>query len=683
MLPQLINMLSWWQWLILAAVPPAIIALYFLKLRRRPLEVPSTYLWHRSIEDLHVNTVWQRLRRNLLLFLQLLLVFLAMLAVLRPGWRGSKVTGNRFIFLIDHSASMQATDSGRSRLEEAKRQARAKIDQMTSRDAAMIVSFSDSARVVEMFTHNRGRLRRALDSIRPTQRPTSLFEALKVASPLANPGRSAEDAGDFQVADPLPAALYIFSDGRFPSVADFRLGNLDPVYMPIGKAEAANVGILAFSVRRNELIPALSQAFARLKNFGSKGVTVELELRLDGQLNNAARVWIPPGETEGEVFPLGTIESGVLELRIINDDDLACDNTAWAVVNPPRRSKMLVVTPGNEVLDIALGTDTVAAIADVTVASPGFLNGEQYQKQAAVGAYDLVIYDRCRPQEMPQANTLFIGALPPAKGGDGGEKEPAQAAGEGPPKERAVWRAGPKAALPVIIDTDASHPLMQWIDMGNVEFYEATPLEVPQGGTVLIDSHVGPIFAVAPREGFEDAVMGFVFVEEAGGEDGAPATYVRTTWPIRASFPVFVLNLLHYFGRGAALSGAALQPGQPAALERPAPDKPLEVQTPSGKKIELSEGRSGKLTFTGTSELGVYEVRSSGKTLQHFAVNLFHGLESDIPTSSEIKIGRGTPIEGQTSGWETTRRELWKTLLLLGLAILCFEWYVYNRRVYL
>ena len=31
-LPQLINMLSWWQWAMLAAVPPAIVLLYFLKL---------------------------------------------------------------------------------------------------------------------------------------------------------------------------------------------------------------------------------------------------------------------------------------------------------------------------------------------------------------------------------------------------------------------------------------------------------------------------------------------------------------------------------------------------------------------------------------------------------------------------------------------------------------------------
>ncbi len=109
-MPELTNMLAWWQWLILAAVPPAIVALYFLKLRRRPLEVPSTYLWHKSMEDLHVNTIWQRLRRNLLLLLQLLLVLLAIVALVRPHWRAMHLSGNRFILLVDNSASMQATD---------------------------------------------------------------------------------------------------------------------------------------------------------------------------------------------------------------------------------------------------------------------------------------------------------------------------------------------------------------------------------------------------------------------------------------------------------------------------------------------------------------------------------------------------------------------------------------------
>ena len=107
------NTLSPGQWALVAAVPPAILALYFLKLRRMPLEVPSTYLWSKSIEDLRVNSLWQRLRQSLLLFLQLLIVALAILALLRPGWLGTDPSGQRLIFLVDNSASMGATDAGR------------------------------------------------------------------------------------------------------------------------------------------------------------------------------------------------------------------------------------------------------------------------------------------------------------------------------------------------------------------------------------------------------------------------------------------------------------------------------------------------------------------------------------------------------------------------------------------
>ena len=92
----------------------------FPEARRQPLEVPSTYLWRRTIEDLHVNSVWQRLRRNLLLLLQLLVVALLILACLRPSWRGNQLVGSRFVFLIDTSASMSASDIKPSRLAAAK-----------------------------------------------------------------------------------------------------------------------------------------------------------------------------------------------------------------------------------------------------------------------------------------------------------------------------------------------------------------------------------------------------------------------------------------------------------------------------------------------------------------------------------------------------------------------------------
>src|SRR5438270_3188561 len=45
--------IGWWVGLILLLVPLAIILLYFLKLKRKSLSVPSTFLWRKSIEDFH------------------------------------------------------------------------------------------------------------------------------------------------------------------------------------------------------------------------------------------------------------------------------------------------------------------------------------------------------------------------------------------------------------------------------------------------------------------------------------------------------------------------------------------------------------------------------------------------------------------------------------------------------
>ena len=104
-----LSALSGWQWLLLSLVPPLILLLYFLKLRRTALEVPSTYLWTKTIEDLHVNSIWQKLRNSLLLILQMLVCLFLALALLRPGCDGDELQGEYFIFLVDNSASMAAT----------------------------------------------------------------------------------------------------------------------------------------------------------------------------------------------------------------------------------------------------------------------------------------------------------------------------------------------------------------------------------------------------------------------------------------------------------------------------------------------------------------------------------------------------------------------------------------------
>jgi len=656
------SLLSPWLWGPLLAVPPAVILLYFLKLKRQPLEVPSTYLWLKSIEDLHVNSLWQRLRQSLLLFLQLLILLLAIIALLNPTWQEQKLSGNHLIFLVDNSASMGATDVAPNRLEEAKRQINALIDEMTSDSEAMIISFSDDAEVVQNFTSSRRQLRERLASIQLTNHPTSLAEALQVASGLANPGQASFDSNDAQVAEPIPAALYIFSDGRFPEVNNFSLGNLDPVkYIPIGEPDAPNIGIVSFTTERGEK-PGQLQAFARLENYSDAEATVELSLLREGNLIDASQLKIKAGESASTAFDLGEIEPGALELRAATGDKLVVDDVAYATVNPPMRSKVLLVTPGNEPLQFALDTTRAEQLLELSVEMVDYLKSDKYRNEAAAGAYDLIIYDRCaplnaqdptKPGEMPMANTMFIGTLPP---GD-------------------AWKADPKVDVPQIIDTDRSHPLMNLIEMNNVIIYEGTPLKPPPGSTVLVETNAGPMFAIGPREGYEDAVLGFEIVGEG---------HYRTNWWFQQGFPVFAMNLVNYLGsrQVESVAGSAT-PGQPVPLRSLVKPDKITVVTPAQKRFEVPRGRQNLYTFHDTQQLGVYRVLEADTETQRFAVNLFDSDESDIRTRPDQPIKIGHTDVASVTGWEVSRRDGWKWLLVLALGVLLFEWYIYNRRVYL
>src|SRR5437868_12611521 len=113
---------AWWVALILLLMPLLVILLYFLKLKRKPLSVPSTFLWRKSIEDLHVNALFQWLRQNVLLLLQILAVVALIYGVMAFHLHGRTGAGKHYILMIDNSASMAATDVAPNRLEYAKQE---------------------------------------------------------------------------------------------------------------------------------------------------------------------------------------------------------------------------------------------------------------------------------------------------------------------------------------------------------------------------------------------------------------------------------------------------------------------------------------------------------------------------------------------------------------------------------
>jgi hypothetical protein len=235
---------------------------------------------------------------------------------------------------------------------------------------------------------------------------------------------------------------------------------------------------------------------------GAEDVSLDVSLLRDGSLADAQTVTVPAQGQAGVHFELPGIERGTLQAVLDHEDDLALDNQAYATIDPGRRARVLLATPGNLALQLALDTGEVRELADVSVVAPAELDSKPHQALALAAHWDLMIYDRCTPQTMPQANTLFIGRVPPVTG----------------------WSQGSKTTRPLIIDTDRVHPLMQYLELGDVLVVEGTPLKTPPGGAALID---------AAQWG-----MGGTLCVFQPGETACLACLYPETPPFEESFPV-------------------------------------------------------------------------------------------------------------------------------------------------
>ena len=655
-------------WVILGLIPPLILMLYFLKLKRTPLEVPSTYLWTKTIEDLHVNSIWQRLRNSLLLLLQLLLALLLILACLGPGCRGEKLLGNRFIFLIDQSASMAAVDlpDGETRLEFAKREVSKLIDSMGPEDTAMVISFSNQANVQQSYTRNRALLKRKVSAIKQTQRSSDISEALVAASGLANPGRTSdrETARDVQVADALSARLFVFSDGAVTAVPNFSLGNLIPEYRPIGGLDVPyNVGITAFAINDDRDTTSL-QAFAQIQNFDDQDHAVDVELYVDGEIQDVQTDFtVEAGDLRGISFDLGALLEGLeqtlpVRLEIKSPDVYEIDNVAFGVVQPPEQIRVLLVTRNNPYLKFVFETDLLARRARFEVQEPRFLETKEYAEKATLGRYDLVLFDQCVPPIMPESNTVFFGSLPP-----GGQ-----------------WSAMEKQFPTLVIDTDNTHPVMFNVQMGNVLIVESTPVSGPLGNVPLMESTSGVLMAVGPRDGYEDLVLGFSILEYTpDGEE-----IYNSDWPNHLSFPLFIQNIVTSLGDGGSFNEAeGTQPGGLVRIKPKLPMKKITIRNPLGQDANLSARAERQFVYGKTEMTGIYQVLEpdSDRQEQMFAINLLDSRESDLSVREKLEIG----YEEIAGTVETVPefKQYWTWLVFVSLFVLVIEWFIYNRRVFI
>ena len=145
-----------------------------------------------------------------------------------------------------------------------------------------------------------------------------------------------------------------------------------------------------------------SDLFAQLRNSPDAERSVNLSLLVEGKLFDAkALVKLGPGQTQGVSFDLTALAESIrepqqLQLKIEESDDYLQDNVVYGILNPPRPAEILVVSAGNDYLRLALQTEAISRQARVRFVAQAYLDSPEYQSEASLGSYDLMIFDNCK-----------------------------------------------------------------------------------------------------------------------------------------------------------------------------------------------------------------------------------------------------------------------------------------------
>jgi Ca-activated chloride channel homolog len=674
---------------------PAVVAMYLLKLRREETVVPSTLLWQRLVADLEANAPWQRLRRSLLLLLQLLLVVILVLLAARPFVERPAGLARDIVLVIDTSASMAATDVSPNRQAAARDAAIAALRDLPTGGKVSVIEAGRTARIVANGTADLGRVRQAIDGIRPTTEPGDLADALELASQLA------AQAGDGEVL--------VVTDAALASIPTTTVNARVRVIRVGDERGRKNQAIVALAVRTTPSSLAKS-VFISVANLDVEPAQRRIELWGDGNLLEARDVSMDAQQRSNVIIdnvgdpdhPVGVVEVRLVARDAPSDpatppDQLAADDRAWALIPPDRKRQILLVGAGDPYLETALSYLPNSELYGV--------KPDRYPQDAVRTDgtdWDLIIFEATTPATLPNVPVLAIA----------------------PPTTGSLGNVSGKLTNPGIGTVSPDEPILRYVDLSTTHIAEAVKLELPAWARTVIPGPKGaPLLYAGVRAGLRSAVLAF-----------EPR---RSDLPLQVAFPILIANLAGELIGGSAAPTEAVKPGDPVSLPLPAGATGLRVERPDGSVVELAPGTSGgaAVTFTQTELLGVYSATAirpanggaspgasagpattpsprpsptagpsaSGAVVAapvdpnapiRFAVDLFDIGESAIGPKAETataleKLGRAAPApnaSGVTAGTTAeprpaARDELWVPIVLIVLIGLCLEWALFHRDV--
>ena len=616
---------AWWFFLIIP-----IVVVYFLKLKRPRLEVPSLVLWQAVIDDQRVNSPFQRFKRNLLLWLQLLLLCLLVLGAMKPIIPGRSTGADYLPILVDCSASMAATDAitGKSRLELVKNDLREFINGITPEQQVSLIAMHSSAQRVSEFTSIKSVLLKALDDIKIHDVPSELDNALRVTQAMCR-------------TNPSIDTVAIYSDGNFPRRVNFELP-FALNYQLVDKA-GPNAGITAFNARQGT--PPNWTVFLRVE--ATADTAGDIELYQDGELLDSDSFVLDAGKAQRLVFDVEAEVSTRLEARLVTEaggyDSLASDNRAFLALPPARPLRVFV----NEKL-----TNHIHALRSMETVSL-FISGEADETDV----YDLVITnetadaDADDDSDIEAATRFFVNVIPPDL------------------KKALEQQDG----ISDFVDWERADGLLQHMQLRDVA--------------------IGQEIVMAPgtnEEFFEN--LGYQVL--ARGEKDVPLilmkrsaarlTYYmlfdsdRSSLPYRVAFPVLLNNLAQIAFQEARIlesQGAKTPILPPLEVDK---EKEYTVKMPDGRSAKYKSNKEGILNGVPASNIGTYKLSDAKGDVMDVSVGLLNTDETSLSAVEKIEFDELSVAAAEEA--LDTDQPLWPLLATIAIILLVLEWGFFQRR---
>ena len=326
--------------------------------------------------------------RNLLLLVQILIVALVALLLSDPQIkvRGSETRGD-LLLIIDTTASMGADAGGMTRLDMAKRDAKAILPKNS---LVMIAAAHARTDLLELTPVAAGRASRLIDELEPTAATGSFTDSILDALRLT--------------ADFAPKRIVAFSDG-IPT--DDRFAGL-PANVDIRDVSISvdNSGITLFTFRRPVNLASEYEMLLRVHTFGETRHKIPAVIAVDESVVWTGSISPEPGSYQTIAVPYDGPVPHKAEARIDIDDALEADDSAWAVFGRGSRS-ITLVSSGGFFVEHAL--DSHPNI-ELTVT-------DRYD---AKESQDIVVFERVNPPLEKPPRFLLIGANLPGTGGSFG-----------------------------------------------------------------------------------------------------------------------------------------------------------------------------------------------------------------------------------------------------------------------